>query len=61
MGLARFTYYFKISKEDIVSKRNGEVLNQIIDIFWVNKGRYGVKRVHHELLNRGYTINHKRV
>ncbi len=33
MGLARFTYYFKISKEDIVSKRNGEVLNQIIDIF----------------------------
>ncbi len=61
MSLSKSTYYFEISKEDIVSKRNEEVLNQIIDIFKANKGRYGVRRVHHELINRGFNINHKRV
>ncbi|MBV3129316.1 IS3 family transposase [Erysipelatoclostridium ramosum] len=25
------------------------------------RGRYGVRRVHRELLNRGYLVNHKRV
>ena len=61
MNLSKSTYYFEISKEDIVSKRNEEVLNQIIDIFKANKHRYGVRRVHHELINRGFSINHKRV
>ena len=61
MNLPKSTYYFEISKEDIVSKRNEEVLNQIVDIFKSNKGRYGVRRVHHELINRGFNINHKRV
>ncbi len=61
MGLAKSTYYFEISKEDIVTKRNKEVSKQITHIFNANKGRYGVRRVHHELINRGYNINHKRV
>ena len=26
-----------------------------------NKGRYGVRRVHKELINRGYNVNHKQV
>ncbi len=61
MDLAKSIYYFEISKEDIVAKRNKEVLKQITHIFNDNKGRYGVRRVHHELINRGYNINHKRV
>lgn len=33
----------------------------IKEIFNQNKGHYGVRRVHRELLNRGYLVNHKRV
>ncbi len=33
----------------------------IREIFDKHKGRYGVKRVYHELIRRGYTVNHKRV
>ena len=33
----------------------------IKDIFVQNKGRYGVRRVHRELLNHDYQVNHKRV
>ena len=61
MDLAKSTYYYKISKEDIITKRNEEVLNQIIDIFKTNKELYSVRRFHHELINCGYSINHKRV
>ena len=30
-------------------------------IFDYHKGRYGVRRIYRELLNRGYKVNHKRV
>lgn len=30
-------------------------------IFDRHKGRYGVRRIHHELLNIGYKVNHKKV
>lgn len=33
----------------------------IKEIFDQNKGRYGVRRIHRELQNRGYLVNHKRV
>ena len=33
----------------------------IQEIFTHHKGRYGVRRVHNELVNRGFKINHKRV
>ena len=36
-------------------------MNEINDIFDENKQRYGVRIVHKELLNRGYSINHKKV
>ncbi len=36
-------------------------MSEISDIFAKNKQRYGVRRVHKELLNRGYLINHKKV
>ena len=61
MGMSKSTYYYEISKEDIVALRNKETADKIVEIFERHKGRYGVRRVHHELVNQGYTINHKRV
>ena len=61
MHIARSTYYFEISKKDVVAERNQEILGEIKSIFESNKRRYGVRRVHHELINRGYIVNHKRV
>lgn len=61
MHMAKSTYYFEISKKDVVAERNQEILEEIQSIFESNKRRYGVRRVHHELINRGYQINHKRV
>ena len=61
MHMAKSTYYFEISKDDIVELRNAEILSEIRIIFEQNKQRYGVRRVHMELCNRGYEVNHKRV
>ena len=61
MNLAKSTYYFEISKEDMVESRNQDLLNEIKEIFEQHKGRYGVRRVHRELVNRGHNVNHKRV
>lgn len=59
--MAKSTYYFEINKTDLVAIRNEELLIIIKEIFLVNKGRYGVRRVYMELKNRGYDVNHKRV
>lgn len=36
-------------------------MDEIKLIYEANKGRYGVRRIYHELLNRGHIINHKKV
>ena len=59
--MAKSTYYFEIKKIDVISKRNEELLSEIKEIFYQHKRRYGVRRIHHELINRGYIVNHKRV
>ena len=59
--MAKSTYYFEINKIDIVAERNKELMTEIEEIFVENKRRYGVRRVHKELQNRGYKVNHKRV
>ena len=59
--MAKSSYYFEINKEDVVAIRNEELLDEIKDIFKKNKRRYGVRRVHKELVNRGHVVNHKRV
>ena len=59
--MSRSTYYFEINKVDMVAERNQDIMHEINDIFVLNKRRYGVRRVHHELLNHGYKVNHKRV
>ena len=61
MPLSKSTYYFEIGKTDVVAERNKDIMHEINEIFASNKRRYGVRRVHHELLNRGYEVNHKRV
>ena len=38
-----------------------ELKDEITAIFQQNKGRYGVRRVFQELVNRGHQVNHKRV
>lgn len=59
--MAKSTYYFEIKKTDIVAERNAELAAIIKAIFTEHKGRYGVRRVYRELLNRGHQVNHKRV
>ena len=59
--MAKSTYYFEINKVDVVADRNQKLLTEITKIFEQHKCRYGVRRVHRELINRGYQINHKRV
>ena len=61
MQMSKSTYYFELSKVDLVDKRNTELKDEIQKIFTEHKGRYGVRRVYQELLNRGFVINHKRV
>ena len=61
MNMAKSTYYYEISKSDVVGEKNAELLAEIKEIFDQNKHRYGVRRVHRELINRGHKVNHKRV
>ena len=61
IGLSRSTYYYELGKTDKVKERNADLSVEIIDIFNKNKKRYGVRRVHRELLNHGFQMNHKRV
>jgi Transposase and inactivated derivatives len=59
--LSKSTYYFEINKKDAVAQRNADLLKEIKSIFEQNKGRYGVRRVHKELENKGIKVNHKKV
>lgn len=59
--MAKSTYYFELQKTDAVVLRNKDLADKIKDIFEKNKSRYGVRRVHKELVNKGYKVNHKRV
>ena len=61
IGLSRSTYYYELGRTDKVEERNAELSSEIAVIFNENRKRYGVRRVHHELLNRGLQVNHKRV
>lgn len=61
IGLSRSTYYYEIGKTDAIQERNANLSSEITNIFNENKGRYGVRRVYQELLNRGFRLNHKRV
>ena len=59
--MSKSTYYYEIGKAEKVLERNADITSEIEGIFKENKGRYGVRRVHQALLNRGFQVNHKRV
>ena len=61
IGLSRSTYYYELGRTDKVKERNADLSSEIVSIFNENRKRYGVRRVHRELLNRGFLVNHKRV
>ena len=61
MPMSKSTYYFELSKVDLVDRRNTQFKKEVQKIFTEHKGRYGVRRVYQELLNRGFIVNHKRV
>ena len=58
--LARSTYYYHLKQLDKTDKGQ-ELKVEIQSIFIEHKGNYGYRRIHLELRNRGYLVNHKRV
>ncbi|VDC41728.1 hypothetical protein FMV2238Y02_01880 [Streptococcus canis] len=60
LKLSRSTYYYQVkhlSQED----KNKELKEAIQAIYAEHKGRYGYRRIHLEIRNKGYEINHKKV
>ncbi len=53
-------YYYTISKIDKDNK-NEEIMLEIINIFYTHKERYGYRRIHLELLNKGFKVSHGKV
>ncbi len=58
--MPRSTYYYYLKKINCKDKYE-EVKNEIVTIYYENKGRYGYRRITLELNNRGFKINHKTV
>lgn len=58
--LPRSTYYYHCKNTDKLDKYQ-KIKAEIQEIYAENKGRYGYRRIHAELHNRGYSINHKTV
>ena len=58
--LARSTYYYHLKQLEKPDKDN-RLKAEIQSIFTEHKGNYGYRRIHLELRNRGFLVNHKRV
>ena len=58
--IAKSVYYYTFSKVDKDNK-NEEIMLEIINIFYTHKERYGYRRIHLELLNKGYRVSHGKV
>jgi len=58
--LARSTYYYQLKQLNGVDK-DQELKTEIQAIYNDHKGNYGYRRIHLELRNRGYAVNHKKV
>lgn len=59
-GISKSVYYYYINKKDI-DEKNKDIIEKLKEIYYVNKGRYGYRRVTLELKNQGLNINHKKV
>ena len=58
--LAHSTYYYHLKQLDGIDK-DQELKTEIQAIFTEHKGNYGYRRIHLELRNRGFVVNHKKV
>ncbi|MBZ2101310.1 IS3 family transposase [Streptococcus oralis] len=58
--LARSTYYYHLKQLGQTDK-DQELKTEIQSIYREHKGNYGYRRIHLELRNRGYSVNHKKV
>ena len=58
--LARSTYYYQLKQLDGLDK-DKELKTEIQAIYSEHKGNYGYRRIHLELKNRGFVVNHKKV
>ena len=58
--IARSVYYYTLSKTD-KDLKNEEIMLEIKNIFHENNGGYGYRRIHLELLNKGYKLSHSKV
>lgn len=58
--LSRATYYYQLKQLDKPDK-DQELKAEIQLIYDEHKGNYGYRRIHLELKNRGFHINHKKV
>ncbi|WP_331528293.1 IS3 family transposase, partial [Cecembia rubra] len=59
-GMARSTFYYHLKELSKLDKYK-TAKTEISQIYQLHKGRYGYRRIHLELKNRGYVINHKTV
>ena len=55
-GLKKSTYFYTLNKIN-KDMKNDDIMNEIIDIFYRNKKRYGYRRITLELRNRGFSVN----
>lgn len=60
LNLSRSTYYYHL-KRLAQKDKDSDLKETIQDIYADHKGRYGYRRVHLELKNRGLYVNHKKV
>ncbi|SQF24064.1 hypothetical protein C4K59_002367 [Streptococcus thermophilus] len=58
--LAPSTYYYQVKQLDKPDK-DKELKAEIQAIYDEHKGNYGYRRIHLELRNRGFSVNHKKV
>ena len=58
--LARSTYYYHLKQLGQTDK-DQDIKIEIQSIYREHKGNYGYRRIHLELRNRGYAVNHKKV
>lgn len=58
--IVKSVYYYTLSKI-VKDDKNDEIMVKIINIFYPHKERYGCRRIHLELLNKGYKVSHGKV
>ncbi|HEP5323217.1 TPA: IS3 family transposase [Streptococcus pyogenes] len=60
LDLSRSTYYYQV-KRLAQGDKDIELKHVIREIYDEHKGNYGYRRIHMELHNRGFVVNHKKV